>query len=327
MNRVKISSPGKLMLFGDHAVVHGRQCLVTAVNQRLMVTVESVGEIGQITLNAPEVDLLNFEIKLKEFKLDELPKSARFVAQAVKNFAEKHQLKSGLQIKTASEFSATFGFGSSSAVTAATIKALSELHSLSLSNQEIFELAYKTVLDIQGVGSGFDLAAAIWGGTLLFAKGGQEIKPLDVTSLPLIVGYTGVKADTTTLVKAVGAKHSQYPEQINAIFDLMQSVVELSEPAIVAQDWSKLGELMNINQGLLNAIDVSSPELESQIFAARQAGAYGAKLSGAGGGDCFICFAPSTKTNKVKSAIKQAGGQVLEVQLSAKGIKVENAEK
>lgn len=327
MNKVKVSSPGKLMLFGDHAVVHGRQCLVTAVNQRLTVTVESVGEIGQITLNAPEVDLLNFEIKLDDFKLEDLPKSARFVAQAVKNYSDQHRLESGLQISTVSDFSATFGFGSSSAVTAATIKSLATLQARPLNNQEIFKLAYKTVLDIQGVGSGFDLVAAIWGGILLFAKGGQQIKPLDVTSLPLIVGYTGVKADTATLVKAVGARQSKYPEQIKAIFDLMQSIVEQAEPAIANQDWPKLGDLMNINQGLLNALGVSSPELETQIFAARQAGAYGAKLSGAGGGDCFISLAPPDKTNEVKSAIKQAGGQVLEVQLSAPGIKVENLEK
>ena len=107
-------------------------------------------------------------------KRADMPKGVRFLETAVKNFFEKYQVKSGLKIKTKSEFSSKFGFGSSSAVTVAALKGLSVLFKVKLSKKELFNLAYKTVLDVQGVGSGFDLAAAIWGGTIFFVTGGKK---------------------------------------------------------------------------------------------------------------------------------------------------------
>lgn len=309
------------MLLGDHAVVHDRQCLVTAVNQRLSVTVQFWDAPREVILNAQEVGLHDFRFSLSD--VTELPKAARFVAQTVRNFYQQFDLGDGLQIETTSEFQATFGFGSSSAVTVATVKALAELYEISLSPEEIFHLAYKTVLDIQGVGSGFDLAAAIWGGTLLFSTGGQKIQPVKIQHLPLIVGYTGVKADTATLVKQVGQLLQAQPEVVNPIFDTMQVLVEAAETHLTTEDWSALGQAMNIHQGLLSALGVSSWELEQLIFAARQAGAWGAKLSGAGGGDCMIAIAPVEKQDAVTQAIQTAGGQVLEVALSAPGVQVE----
>lgn len=323
MKRVKVSSPGKLMLMGDHAVVHDRQCLVTAVNQRLWVTIEETSQTGEILIDAPDVGLDQFVVSLKQGELTDLPKAAKFVVQAIRNFDQFHPVKTGLHLTTASDFNATFGFGSSSAVTVASIKALAELQQLALSEAQLFKLAYQTVLDIQGVGSGFDLAAAIWGGTLLFSTGGKEIRPLVVKNLPLVVGYTGVKADTATLVKQVGGFLSAAPELVTPIFDTIQESVIQAEQDLEETNWAHLGQLMNLHQGLLNALGVSSPELERLVFAARSAGAYGAKLSGAGGGDCMIALVDNKTRSVVEEAIQTAGGQVLPVELSAPGIKVE----
>ena len=170
-NRIIISAPGKLMLFGEHAVVYGRPCIVTAVNQRIQVNVERTdGKL--IELSAPGVDLKLFRAKFST-NLSELPKGAKFVFASIKNFYEKFEVSSGLKIETKSDFSSKFGFGSSSAITVCTIKALDEIFGIRMSNKQIFDLSYKTVLDIQGVGSGFDLAAAIWGGTVYFIGGGK----------------------------------------------------------------------------------------------------------------------------------------------------------
>ncbi|MEK7090049.1 MAG: GHMP kinase, partial [Patescibacteria group bacterium] len=76
-------------------------------------------------------------------------------------------------------FQSTFGFGSSSAVTVCTIKALAKLFKVNLSTKESFDLAYQAVLDVQGVGSGFDVAAATYGDTLYFVARGQTIKNLN----------------------------------------------------------------------------------------------------------------------------------------------------
>ncbi len=175
MNQVKVSAPGKLMLFGEHAVIYDRPCIVTAVDHRISTKVKLIDQ-AKIIINAPEVNVKNYQKDIKDLgKESDMPKGVRFVETAVRNFFNKYQIETGLKIKTRSEFSSKFGFGSSSAVTVGTLKALSILTGVELDNRKLFDLAYKTVLDVQGVGSGFDIAAGIWGGTLYFVTGGKKL--------------------------------------------------------------------------------------------------------------------------------------------------------
>ena len=309
------------MLFGEHAVVYSHPCIVTAVDQRLSLKAQTIDE-PVLQLNAPDVGIKNYTKSLKQLGKGEIPKEAKWVEIAAKNFARKYPLKSGVSIQTQSQFKSTFGFGSSSATAVCTIKALTSLFKNNLSNKQIFDLSYKTVLDIQGVGSGFDVAAAIWGGTLLFETGGIVIKPLKTNTLPLVVGYTGIKADTATIVKNTALKMKRFPQIFKDIYNSIENLVLTAEKAIAKKDLKKLGELMNFNQGYLETIGVSSLKLTSMIFSARESGAYGAKLSGAGIGDCMIALAPKNKS-AVEKAIEKIGGQILKVKTNAQGVRVE----
>jgi mevalonate kinase len=274
-------------------------------------------------LEAPDVKVLGYKKSLKDLGNGDIPKGAKFVEIAVKNFALKYGLKTGIKITTKSEFSSLFGFGSSSASTVCVIKALSEITGKKLSQKAIFELAYKTVLDIQGKGSGFDVAAAVYGGTLYYVLGGKVLQPLNIDSLPLIVGYSGVKADTVTLMNAVKEKSNKYPQIVDGIYTEIETLVELGKKGLKKADWESVGELMNINQGYLAALGVSTKKLSDMIYSARDAGAYGAKLSGAGGGDCIIVLAPDEKRKAVEKAIEAAGGEVLKVKTNAEGVRIE----
>lgn len=323
MKKIITSAPGKLMLFGEHAVVYNRPCLVTAVDQRMRVEIEA-GSDKRIEIEAPDVGIKRYSREISSLgKRTNMPKGVRFLQTAVKNFFKKYQVESGLKIKTKSEFSSKFGFGSSSAVTVATLKGLSILFKVKLSKKELFNLAYKIVLDVQGVGSGFDLAAAIWGGTIFFVTGGKKIIPLKVEKLPLVIGYTGIKADTPTLVRQVARLYQHQPKLITNIFDDINLLAQEAKKALVKGDWRQAGELMNLNQGLLDALGVNTQELSDLIFAARQTGAYGAKLSGAGGGDCMIALASSKNKARIEQAIKKKGGEIINVKTGAEGIRVE----
>lgn len=191
-----------------------------------------------------------------------------------------------------------------------------------MTEKEIFDLAYQTVLDIQGVGSGFDLAAAIYGETLYFLSGGKKIENLNIDKLPLIIGYTGIKADTATIVKEVKSRFENKQEELSKIYDGMDNIVEDAKIALIENNLKKLGELMNLNQTLLEQLGVSTNKLSSIINASRNAGAFGAKLSGAGGGDCMIALAPENKKSAVKKAIENAGGKIIEVNVNAPGVKI-----
>ncbi|MBU3935567.1 hypothetical protein KJ909_02740, partial [Patescibacteria group bacterium] len=212
MRKVKASAPGKLMLFGEHAVIYDRPCLVTAVNKRISVEL-SENDKDEILVNAPDVGINKYYCRLSDLgKRKKIPKGVRFIEQGLINFYEEYGIKKAVKIKTKSEFSSQFGFGSSSAVTVALLAAMAKLCKVKMGKQKLFSLAYKTVLDVQGVGSGFDLAAAIWGGTIYFITGGKIISPIKIKKWPLVAGYTGIKADTPTLVKKVNLLYKKYPK-------------------------------------------------------------------------------------------------------------------
>ena len=323
MREIEVSAPGKLMLFGEHAVVYDRPCLVTAVNKRISATV-SLEPGDQIRIEAPDVTVHDYVIKIENLgENQQTPPGVKFVEFSLMNFFKKYAIKSGVNISTKSDFSSKFGFGSSSAVTVALLKALTVLFEIKAENKDLFDLAYKTVLDVQGVGSGFDLAAGIWGGTLYFVGGGKEITPVDTKKWPLVVGYTGIKADTATLVKKVAKLYQNHRVVIDNVFDSMKIIANQAKKEATTGDFAKLGELMNINQGLLDSIGVSTKELNNLTIEARSSGAWGAKLSGAGGGDCMIALVSDEKRMSVEKAITSAGGQVLDVEANAPGVRLE----
>lgn len=324
MKSITVSAPGKLMLLGEHAVVYGRPCIVTAVNQRMKATVELLDE-PVFLLNAPDVQVSDYKKPMDQLGVGDILKGAKFVEIAVTNFSRSDLVKLGVKVSTSSEFSSQFGFGSSSASTVCTIKALSEITKSRLDNKTIFDLSYKTVLDIQGKGSGFDVAAAVYGGTLYFVKGGEVIEPLNIDNLPLIVGYSGIKADTVTLMNQVLEKAKKHPQVIEDIYSNIGKLVEQAKKAILSKDWQALGELMNFNEGYLSSLGVESRKLSDMIYNARDAGAYGAKLSGGGIGDCMIALAPEDKKQAVEEGITAAGGQIINVEASVEGVRIENA--
>ena len=285
---VTVSAPGKLLLMGDHAVVYGYPCIVTAISERLTVTTSK----------------------------ESSSTDTKFLDAAVKLWG-----KDGVKLSATSSFSGKYGFGSSSAVTVAALKALRS----EADNRMVFDAAYKIVLDIQGVGSGFDIAAATYGGTLYYVKG-KTIEPLAVSSIPLLVGYTGIKADTVTLVQQVAKKREQEKEKVEKIFQAIGNLVEEAKRRMLENDWKRVGRLMDFNQEYLRDLGVSSERLETLISAAKKAGAYGAKLSGAGGGDCMIAVVPEDKRQAVEEAIVHAGGEVMKVTPNAPGVRVETTD-
>ena len=192
---ITVSAPGKLMLFGEHAVVYHRPCIVAAVDSRVSVSLVK-NHAKKVELTLPEVEIFNYQRPINQIMdLADLPKGVRFVETAINLLYQRYQLKTGITLKTKNGFSCKYGLGSSSAVSVCTIKGMSEAFNLNLTKKEIFDLAYEVVLQVQGVGSGFDVAAAVWGGMLYFVTGGEMILPFkEVTALPLIIGFTSINA-------------------------------------------------------------------------------------------------------------------------------------
>lgn len=297
------------MLFGEHAVVYGEPCLVTAVDSRLQVTIEPSDKQG-ISIETPQ------------------SKDKRFVEAAIKVVSRQSSIVRRIKISTHSPFSGRFGFGSSSAVTVAVLKALSLFFNKPLSNNELFDLSFEVVSHVQGVGSGFDVAAASFGGTLYFKKGGIIIEPLSMSwdGIEWVVGYSGVKSNTVELVKQVAKLREHNARNFDRVMHAIGTIVMQAKEAFLKKDWLQLGKLMNSNQDYLRQFGISTEILEKPIRAALGAGALGAKLSGAGGGDCMIALTDSLHKTAVQQAIAKAGGTVMPVSIHAPGVREETTQ-
>jgi len=109
---------------------------------------------------------------------------------------------------------------------------------------------------------------------------------------------------------------------LNRIIDNMGDIGLRAKKALEENDFETVGQLMNINQGMLYGEGVSSLILEKLIFAAKEAGALGAKISGAGVGDNMIALVSEENKQAVADAINAAGGKALIAEIG-EGLKTE----
>ena len=140
----------------------------------------------------------------------------------------------------------------------------------------------------------------------------QEIKSLK--SIPLVIGQSGKESLTAKTVGGVREAWLRNPELYERIFREIDGLTLQGVEAIHNYDLEHLGELMNVCHGLLNALRVSSWELEELIQIAREHGALGAKLTGGGGGGSMVALCPE-HPEKVIAAMREAGYQAMEVKI------------
>lgn len=277
----KVSVPGSLMLLGEHAVLVGKQAVVCAVNKRLemqlkpnntsLITISDT-RLGDMVQSIDDIQVIS------PFK---------FVLSAILLFKDK--IPSGFNLTINSEFSSVLGLGSSAAVTVATVAILGQwLHEKPLTKAQVFTLAKQVIQDVQGFGSGADLAASVFGGVL-----GYKIKPYRYCKLPLLPNltavYCGYKTPTVEVIKLVNAAKKLNPKHYERVFEAMHNCVQRAIAQIRQENWPELGRLFIEHHNLQCELGVSDDLLN--ILAhdlALQSEIFGAKISGSGLGDCVI---------------------------------------
>lgn len=271
----KASAPGSLMLLGEHAVLHGKQAIVCAINQRLSVSLQPTADKA--------IAIKDTRLGSLHMSLDQLAIKAPFthVLQAVLLF--KDLLPSGFNLDIDAEFPSNLGFGSSAAVTVATVAVLSAWLD-PCSNDQIFALAQQC----NAGGSGADLAASIYGGSLHYSIQDQVLQKLG-TLPPLTAVYCGYKTPTKDVIKIVDSMRYKLPDLYAGIFAAMQECVTQALVAMRQGDWQLLGEIFTKQHYLQAALGTSNSLLDSIVHTLMEnTEIYGAKISGAGLGDCVI---------------------------------------
>jgi mevalonate kinase len=311
------SAPGKIILFGEHAVVSGITALGGAIDLRARVAVKDLP--GHVLIKADDLVLkgFSFDIFSGQLASPQVAYATRYVSAVIKEFDARN-----IQIEIKSDLPLAAGLGSSAAVVVATVAALSRHLGFELSLKDIAATSYRLEKEVQhGLASPTDTALAAFGGYLRISK---EISSLDLPSIDMVVGYTGVPHETKSEVEKVQILKRDYPDLVDPIFRAIGSISERAVSLIREQKIAQLGQMMNINHGLLEALGVSSRELGELVYAARGAGgALGSKLTGAGGGGSMIALPGHGLQEALMTAIRQARGVPFGVKVGSDGVRLE----
>jgi mevalonate kinase len=332
------SAPGKVYLFGEHAVVYGEPAVPCAIERRARVTAEARDD-ERIRVDAQDLTLDGFTVEWGETP-DQHPdvEAPSALLQAATGYINEAVAQArdalddptaGFDIKVESDIPLGAGLGSSAAVVVAAIDASVRAAGGELSAQEVAERAYQAEYTVQdGQASRADTFCSAMGGAVRVE--GNDTRTIDAPSLPFVVGYDGGAGDTGELVAGVRALRDQYDfaaDTVVSIGEITQQgerlLAEADPEGEADQDLlDSLGDLMNFNHGLLEALGVSSRSLDNMVWAAREAGAHGAKLTGAGGGGCIVALDPTDETETALRFTPECE-QVFRAELATEGVRVE----
>jgi len=315
---VVVSAPGSLMLFGEHAVLKGAAAIVASIDKRLLVGIRSRQD-DLIKVNSSPFGL--YETSLAKLSIE---KPYTFLLAALIRL--KGHFSGGLDIEIESEISSDIGLGSSSAITVALIRALTQLLTIDMSLEEMHQLAYQVVNDVQEYGSGADLAASLFGGVIYYRREPLTIEPLNHL-FPLKVLYSGYKTPTQKVIRFVQEGYHRYPELYQKIFFAIDLCSLEAKNAIKKKEWAKLGQVMNINRGLMKAINIENRNLRILLdFLSEHPGILGAKISGSGLGDCVIGLVEEkSESFRFPDEQQYAGMEVIDVNICRRGVETEKA--
>jgi len=303
-------APGKVILFGEHAVVYGRPAIAAPVQQ-----VHALAEIWPDRACIIEAVDLDRRILVAQAPQDDpFARIVRLTCQALARPLPPWR------IRVVSEIPIAAGLGSGAAISAAIVRALLAAFQAQLDNAAISALVYEVEKIHHGAPSGIDNTVVVYERPVWFVRG-ETPRPFAVARpIHLVIGDTGAPSPTRITVGDVRRAWERDRAHYEALFDAVGDVVVQARAAIEAGDVAALGPLMDENQRLLALMGVSSPDLERLIAAARAAGALGAKLSGGGRGGNMIALVEEDSAERVARALLKAGAvRVIATTVAATG--------
>ncbi|EDY36499.1 mevalonate kinase [Aciduliprofundum boonei T469] len=307
---METSAPAKVILFGEHAVVYGEPAIAVAINLRTYVKIK----------------------KSEEYRVNGYPMSDKYHSY-IKNAIKLCWDGKPLDIQTKSDVPSASGMGSSASITVAMLTALLAMKD-EVKEEKIAKLGFEVEYRTQGSASPIDTSTVTHGKGILVhrekkdnflwkvEKGGLKwyIHHIEVPSLKLVVGFSGIKGSTKDMVNKVRRFYNWNSFARDVIRDIGKITMEAIEP-LQDEDYERIGELMNEDNKLLTILGVNHPMLKRMINASLKH-SYGAKLTGAGGGGSIIAL--TDEQDEVAKAIEEVGGKAYKVEISKDGFRIEN---
>lgn len=289
-------SGGKMILCGEHAVVHGTDAIVVGLGDGVSATALPDRD-WSLTINGRTLDR-------SELSLTALEQVGSYLGAGPFAVVVDASMPLGV------------GLGGSAAMAVAITRAIAELRGETISNERTFAAAQVWERVFHGNPSGVDAAAATFGGCLLYNRVGfargvltGTLEPTRVSAhetLHLAVAVAGPPSLTSTMVERVAAHRVRDEVRFQDSLAEIQNIVTEARTCIENGDLTRLGTLMSQNHEVLCRWDVSTPELDLACTLALKQGAFGAKLTGAGGGGCVVALCSSDGLSRVLETWKRA---------------------
>jgi mevalonate kinase len=297
---VRSSAPGKVILFGEHAVVYGQPAIAVPVTQvRATAAVEPVPSGRGLTLVAPDLG--------KNFSLATAPQDEPLAAAARLTLNCLSVPEPDATLTVSSTIPVASGLGSGAAVSTALVRALAGFLGHRLETAQVSALVFEVEKIHHGTPSGIDNTVVAYEQPVYFVRGQPVARLASGAPFTILIGDTGIRSPTRQVVERVRRAWERSPARYDALFDQIGDIVDEARQAMEAGRVDALGPLMDDNHELLIELGVSSSTLNELVEAARFAGAMGAKLSGAGRGGNMVALVEDDWVEDVTEALREAG--------------------
>jgi mevalonate kinase len=297
---VERSAPGKIILCGEHSVVYGRPAIAVPVSDlRARARVEPAPRGSGLRIEAPN---LHQSLHLRRAaKGNPLARTASLVLEHL-GLPEPDAL-----LVVESDLPIASGMGSGAAITAAAARALAAALGKELLTETVSEITYEVEKIHHGTPSGIDNTAVAWERPVYFTRGQPpETFPIAI-AFDILIANTGIAGSTRGAVTEVRRRWEATPGYYETIFNCIGAIARAARAAVEQGALQALGTLLNENHELLAKMGVSLAQLDTLVDAARNAGALGAKLTGAGQGGNIIALVDEPALPEVRQALHMAG--------------------
>ena len=290
------SAPGKIILFGEHFVVHGTKAILAAIDKRVTVT-SAFTDNNIIRVNS-ELGTLDVPVSSP---YEEVKSEFRPFVYLANEMITSNQNVNGLEITINSDIPIGVGLGSSSACCVAATASISGLFK-EVSSEENLKMSIEAEKTIFPDTSGADCTVCTYGGIIEYDKINGSKKNTDASNLNLLITNSMIPHSTKRSVERVSKFKEDDEERFSQLCALETKLIDEVNIALKNKDLITLGLKMSENQKYLEEIQVSNDTLRGMIDSLKEI-SLGAKITGAGDGGCVIALVKDENLDKVPALL------------------------